>query len=426
MISIRYHKKLYFLIFVLIVILSIYFISVSSYRKIESITAQSEELNRIYEKWLIVKNETVRYTINYPKIPYPLIESVSDYEIAMENLLNEKTLNLIEKSIPALEQQLPTMILMWQEIQFKLIKSLFFNQDIGFFANEVLHFITARTDTFEITMKNTLAIFNKYLSYRVKLNWILFIMGTTLSIFLAIVLGNLTFNYFKMAEKEREIRELSKSILEVRDQEQTRIAADLHDEIVQNLIYTHQISDNILQDKCACQSCNILDQISDMRLEIERNIRLVRNIAFNLRPPELSENLENSISYFLADIETKTHIKTDFHYLCQEDYPFDQDLEIMIYRLIYEAVNNSVKHSKASEIKVKIIPVFPNIIVRIEDNGIGFEYNSIQTEEHMGLKGMEGRVKTKNGSMKIKSELGKGTAVIFTIPDNRVKKLGKI
>lgn len=409
MINIRYHKKLYFILLSCIIVLIICFISVTSYKKIESIIIQSEELNKIYENWLIVKNETVKYTINYPKDPYPLIESVSDYELSMEKLLDEKTLNTAEKNIPALGQDLQTMILMWQEIQFKLIKSLFFNQDIGFFANEIIQFITSDTDKFEITMQATISIFSQYLNNKVKLNWFLFMLGTTISVFLSIMLGNAIFNYYKMSEKEKEIRELSNSILEVRDQEQTRIAADLHDEIVQNLV-----------------SLKFINNIEDMKEAIENNIKLIRNIAFNLRPPELSGSLEKSIQYFLTDVEEKTQIRTTLHYLFQKDYPFEQDLEIMIYRLVYEAVNNSVKHSKATEIDVRIIPVYPNIIVRIEDNGIGFVYNNIQTKEHMGLKGMEGRVKTMNGVMKIKSELGKGTVIIFTIPDKRISKIGKV
>ena len=409
MINIRYHKKLYFILLASIIVLTICFISVTSYKKIESIIIQSEELNKIYENWLIVKNETVKYTINYPKDPYPLIESVSDYELSMEKLLDEKTLNTAEKNIPALGQDLQTMILMWQEIQFKLIKSLFFNQDIGFFANEIIQFITSDTDKFEITMQATISIFSQYLNNKVKLNWFLFMLGTTISVFLSIMLGNAIFNYYKMSEKEKEIRELSNSILEVRDQEQTRIAADLHDEIVQNLV-----------------SLKFINNIEDMKEAIENNIKLIRNIAFNLRPPELSGSLEKSIQYFLTDVEEKTQIRTTLHYLFQKDYPFEQDLEIMIYRLVYEAVNNSVKHSKATEIDVRIIPVYPNIIVRIEDNGIGFVYDNIQTKEHMGLKGMEGRVKTMNGVMKIKSELGKGTVIIFTIPDKRISKIGKV
>lgn len=409
MISIHYHKKLYFALLTFIILLSICFISVTSYKKIESIIVQSEELNKIYEKWLIIKNETVKYTINYPKTPYPLIHSVSDYELSMEKLLDEKMLNTAKRNIPSLGQELQSMILMWQEIQFKLIKSLFFNQDIGFFANEIIHFITSDTDNFEITMQATISIFSQYLNNKVKLNWFLFMLGTTISVFLAIMLGNAIFNYYKMYEKEKEIRELSNSILEVRDREQTRIAADLHDEIVQNLV-----------------SLKYVDNIDDMKEAVENDIKLIRNIAFNLRPPELSGSLDKSIQYFLTDIEEKTQIKTSLHFLCKKDYQFDQELEIMIYRLVYEAVNNSAKHSKATTIDVKIIPVYPNIIVRIEDNGIGFVYENVQTQEHMGLKGMEGRVKTMNGVMKIKSELGKGTAIIFTIPDKRIVKIGKV
>lgn len=409
MINIKYHKKLYFAFFAFIIILIICIISISSYQKIESIIVQSEELNKIYENWLIIKNETVKYTINYPKVPYPLIKSVSNYEISMEKLLDEKMLNMMQRSIPNLGQELQTMISMWQEIQYKLIKSLFFNQDIGFFANQIIQFITSDTDSFETTLKATLSIYSQYLNARVKLNWILFMIGTSLSIFLAIMLGTAIFNYYKMAEKEKEIRDLSNSILDVRDRERTRIAADLHDEIVQNLL-----------------SLKYMNNIDDIKTEIEKDIKLVRNISFNLRPPELSDSLEKSLQYFLTDIEGKTQIKTSLHFLCQNDYPFSQDMEIMIYRLIYEAVNNSVKHSKATAIDVKIIPVFPNIILRIEDNGIGFVYNNVQTQEHMGLKGMEGRVKTMNGVMKIKSELGKGTAIIFTIPDKRIVKIGKL
>ena len=409
MINIKYHKKLYFAFFAFIIILIICIISISSYQKIESIIVQSEELNKIYENWLIIKNETVKYTINYPKVPYPLIKSVSNYEISMEKLLDEKMLNMMQRSIPNLGQELQTMISMWQEIQYKLIKSLFFNQDIGFFANQIIQFITSDTDSFETTLKATLSIYSQYLNARVKLNWILFMIGTSLSIFLAIMLGTAIFNYYKMAEKEKEIRDLSNSILDVRDRERTRIAADLHDEIVQNLL-----------------SLKYMNNIDDIKTEIEKDIKLVRNISFNLRPPELSDSLEKSLQYFLTDIEGKTQIKTSLHFLCQNDYPFSQDMEIMIYRLIYEAVNNSVKHSKATAIDVKIIPVFPNIILRIEDNGIGFVYNNVQTQEHMGLKGMEGRVKTMNGVMKIKSELGKGTAIIFTIQDKRIVKIGKL
>ena len=158
MINIRYHKKLYFAFFAIIIILIICIISISSYQKIESIIVQSEELNKIYENWLIVKNETVKYTINYPKVPYPLIKSVSNYEISMEKLLDEKMLNMMQRSIPNLGQELQTMISMWQEIQYKLIKSLFFNQDIGFFANQIIQFITSDTDNFETTLKATLAI----------------------------------------------------------------------------------------------------------------------------------------------------------------------------------------------------------------------------------------------------------------------------
>ncbi|MCQ2603443.1 MAG: histidine kinase [Spirochaetia bacterium] len=414
MVNILNSRKFYNLTVIIVIGASVLFFTRSSYKNIEMIIQQSDGLNKIYENWLAIKTETVKYTLTYPKTPYSLIDSVSAYEISIENIINISRNHYYSRDF--LNGEFEKLILMWQDIQFKLIKALFFNQDIGFFANEIIGFMINGTDDFEVQLKLFQDVINQYINKRVKLNLILFILGTSLVILLLILLGNLAIRYFKVSEEKQKIKELSKSLINIRDQERTRIAADLHDEIVQNLLYSCLLADGILQENQYQLPYKISERIDKLKAEIHKNIMLVRNIAFNLRPPELIDGLKKSIEYFLSDIEMRTKISTEFLFLCNDDFVIEQDIEIMVYRLVYEAVNNSVKHSKASKIIVKIIPVYPNILIRVEDNGVGFINDTVNAVEHMGLKGMEGRVKFINGSMKIISEVGHGTILIFTVP----------
>jgi len=410
------YNKLYYSITFLIICLIVFVVSIPSYKRFERIFLTSLEINKIYEKWLIVKNETVKYLFledNIHKKPYGLIDSVSDYEIAMEQILDKKMFDQIADDI-LLYNELANMIYIWQDIQFKLIKSIFFNNDINFFVNEIFTFII-KTDDFEISMKNNIYFINRHLDKKVKLNWILFVVSICITVFLILLFRNLSFSYFKVKEKEKEIRTLSKSIMEVRDKERIRIAADLHDVIIQNLVVIRNYCNELLWDDD--QDSKTLNKIKKVKTITDKNIGAVREISFNLRPPELTDSLCESIEIFSNEIASNTGIDVKFYPLGFNGYIINQDLEIVIYRLICEAVNNVLKHAHASVIIIKIILFFPNIIIKIEDNGVGFlPYEKVKTKEHMGIQGMKDRVALVEGTMEIKPGKKSGIVVTFKIP----------
>ncbi len=399
----------------LLICLIVIFISIPPYRRLEGIILKNIEINKIFENWLIVKNETVKYVMSEDNIkkPYDLISSVSNYEIAMEKILDEKIFNQIGRDHP-IYKEISEMISIWQNIQFKLIKSIFYNNNMDIFANEIFKFIT-ETDDFEISMKNTIYLFNLYLNEKVRFNWILFIASICLTIFFILILRNLSYSYLKILEKEKEIRKLSKSIMEIKDKERIRIAVDFHDIIVQNLLVIKRYCNEFLSDNK--YESNTIKQFEKIKTVTEKNIEKVREISFNLRPPELTNSLYESIVTFTSEISFKTGIKIDFYYLGFDNYSIDQNIEIVIYRLVCEAVNNVANHAHASKIVIRIILFFPNIIVKIEDNGIGFIYNGkLRIKEHMGIQGMEDRVKLVDGTMEIKSGKEIGTTITFRIP----------
>ena len=98
----------------------------------------------------------------------------------------------------------------------------------------------------------------------------------------------------------------------------------------------------------------------------------------------------------------------------------DNDTKIHIYRLIQEGLNNIMKHADADRVVIKLVGKFPNIILRIEDNGKGFDLKARELssgkEKRMGLRSMNERVNLLGGEMTIQSRIMKGTKIFIKFP----------
>ena len=98
----------------------------------------------------------------------------------------------------------------------------------------------------------------------------------------------------------------------------------------------------------------------------------------------------------------------------------DRDVEIHIYRLIQEGMNNIRKHAEADRATILLLGSSPNVILHIRDNGRGFDMKaqelSSAATKRMGIRGMQERVNMIHGSMTIKSQPMKGTQISIKIP----------
>lgn len=96
------------------------------------------------------------------------------------------------------------------------------------------------------------------------------------------------------------------------------------------------------------------------------------------------------------------------------------DTEINLYRIIQESLSNIMKHAKASAAAVKLVASYPIIILRVEDNGVGFSMKQFQSftqvDKHMGLHSMEERTSLLAGKMRITSQIDKGTKILVEVP----------
>lgn len=110
----------------------------------------------------------------------------------------------------------------------------------------------------------------------------------------------------------------------------------------------------------------------------------------------------------------------DFSSAGMDELSLSSDVEINLFRLIQESLANVYKHAKASEVKIRLVASFPSVVLRIEDDGIGFNVTERMAaalcEKRMGLKSMQERVSLMGGTMALNSVPDKGTRLVIKIP----------
>lgn len=219
----------------------------------------------------------------------------------------------------------------------------------------------------------------------------------------------LRYNQYKK-EKERLSIELQEqkirstdAILNAQEQEQKRIAADLHDELGGNLAAIKMTMQSFhLPPEQEVAVNRLIDTASDN----------ARHIAHDLMPPEFeTTSLVVLLEKFYQRINTERKISFQF-YASGYNHQFSKQEDLLIYRIIMELTNNIVKHSGATEATIQLVYHEKLLTLMAEDNGKGFEQRA---EPGMGLKNIYSRVGFLNGTINIDSGKG-GTTTMIQIP----------
>ncbi|MFH2012596.1 MAG: PAS domain S-box protein [Pseudomonadota bacterium] len=222
----------------------------------------------------------------------------------------------------------------------------------------------------------------------------------------------------KMAEKR--IRSLTRQVMNIQENERERIARELHDHVAQDLS-TLNMACKSLFHKQADINQEVMGKVSEFSQMIENIIVSLRELAYNLRPATLKElGFLQTIYRYCKDFCKQNGITLNFKSAGMKRLKLDFDTEINLYRIVQEALNNVLKHADASVVSIRLIVSFPNIILRITDDGKGFnikeQLSLAKNQKRMGLLIMEGRVNLLGGEMTIKSFPTEGTKISIKIP----------
>ncbi len=218
---------------------------------------------------------------------------------------------------------------------------------------------------------------------------------------------------------EENLRYYLQEITKAQEEERKRIARELHDSSAQNLIaLLHQL-DNLLTDKTklpvkeAKALWGFYEQIRDTLQEVRRFSR-------DLRPSILDDlGLLPALEWVTEDLKNTYWIEVDLRVLGGERRLFPEK-ELLLFRIVQEALRNIAKHAKATKAEVEIKFEEYKITVTVSDNGRGFappeDLGALTPTGKLGLAGMHERVQLLGGTVRLESGPGKGTRISVEAP----------
>lgn len=207
----------------------------------------------------------------------------------------------------------------------------------------------------------------------------------------------------------------TKGILEAEEKERQRIAADLHDGIGQ-LLTAARLNLEGLKSKISLQTESDKATYQKAFLLVDESCKEVRNVSHNIMPNSLIKfGLGNAVKDFIEKIESK-QLSINLNIIGLNE-KLDPNVELIVYRVIQEAINNVIKHSKANQLDLSIQRDSEGLSISIEDNGIGFNKSELQKKEGgIGMKNILARVEFLKGELDIDTKPGKGTLIAIHIP----------
>ena len=220
----------------------------------------------------------------------------------------------------------------------------------------------------------------------------------------------------ELEQSRTELRALAARLLAIREEERTRIAREIHDELGQAL--TALKLDLAWLEKRGGTVRNSgafrVDE-SSITSRIDETMEIVRRIASELRPSVLDQlGLEAAVEYLVQDTAKRTGIAVTLE---ADDFPrLPDELASHAFRIIQEALTNVTRHSKATRVEVSVRRAGKSIILGVRDNGVGFAPGSLSGVRSLGLVGMRERALACGGTVMVQGKPGEGTLIVVTIP----------
>lgn len=220
----------------------------------------------------------------------------------------------------------------------------------------------------------------------------------------------------KINEYQKKLKNLNYELAIAEEKERRKIAEYLHDGLGQTISIAAIKLSSIARGELTAAVKNTLEESAEL---LRNAINDSRTLVYDLSPPILYElGLIAAIKWKLEQIEKKNKIITVFR---SEEYSIElkTNTKILIFRMICELLNNTIKHACAGLITVEIKNNDQNIVVGVIDNGKGFDVSQGSTLSEsggFGLFSINERLDALQGSMKIDSEPSKGAKITLTVP----------
>ncbi|MFT3846965.1 MAG: sensor histidine kinase [Lacibacter sp.] len=250
------------------------------------------------------------------------------------------------------------------------------------------------------------------------------IIAVSCFLLLSILLAWLIYNRNKLKERAKlqeaimqQQQIAAAAILQAEENERQRIAKDLHDGVGQ-MMSAAKMNLSAFENNAEFrdeEQKNSFDRIISL---VDESCKEVRTVSHQMMPNVLLKaGLGKAVHNFLDKIDQKV-LKINLYTEGLND-PIDENIEIVLYRVLQESVNNVIKHAGATELDISLVKEAGGVSATIEDNGKGFDSTHLSEKAGIGLKNMRARVEYLKGTIDFDAAPGKGTLVAIFIPFNK-------
>lgn len=207
-----------------------------------------------------------------------------------------------------------------------------------------------------------------------------------------------------------QLRQLSASLVDAREEERRRIARELHDELGQRLTALHMELSNL---RLPGRQNALTDRIAAMLGMVNDTVASVRRIATELRPLMLDDlGLIPAIEWLASGWADRLDVALELD-LGERDPSVNEVTSIALYRMVQEALTNVARHARASRVKIRMREEADALVLTVQDNGVGFSLPTVLREGSHGLMGIRERALMLGGHLEIgNSPMGGGQLTV--------------
>ena len=213
---------------------------------------------------------------------------------------------------------------------------------------------------------------------------------------------------------QEDLAALAKQAAAIREQEKSRVARELHDELAQ-MLTAIKMDTMWLKDQVGSQPTAVGEKIAGMLPMIDAAVASTRRIAADLRPLVLDDlGLVAAIEWLAQSFQQRSGVPCELD--VDDDAELGEPYATAVFRIVQESLTNVAKHAQARVVSVAVRKVDDGVRLRVCDDGVGFDARASRKPGSLGIAGLRERVQLLQGSARIESSPGRGTTVEAFIP----------
>jgi PAS domain S-box-containing protein len=207
----------------------------------------------------------------------------------------------------------------------------------------------------------------------------------------------------------------SHKLIEAQEEERTRIARELHDDVGQRLALLAVLLDSLKKGR-PVSAAEWGSQIGDLHKQVEDLANDVQALSHQLHSPKLEYlGLATAAASFCREVSDRQGVEIDFR---SENIPKElpREISLCLFRVLQEALQNAIKYSGSRQFQVSLTGGVNEIELTVHDSGIGFEPEEAIKGRGLGLTSMKERLRVVDGELSIDSQLQRGTTIYARVP----------